>query len=73
MNDRCWKCDEEIEEYCYSATIYFLDGSEETIEEVIYNISGEDMELYEKNIRKEYDNVDYVGFGEFCPYCLASI
>lgn len=28
---------------------------------------------YENEIKKEYDNVDYVEFGEFCSYCLNSI
>ncbi|MEF9991272.1 MAG: hypothetical protein RR835_02300 [Peptostreptococcaceae bacterium] len=71
--ERCWKCEEEIESYCYSATIHFVDGSEETTEDIINDMSDEEIEGYEKEIKKEYDNIDYVGIGEFCPHCLASI
>lgn len=71
--ERCWKCEKEIESYCYSATIYFLNGTEETIEDIMYDMSSKDMEDYEKETKIEYDNVDYVGFGEFCPHCLASM
>ncbi|RGW96678.1 hypothetical protein [Paraclostridium sordellii] len=70
MNDICWKCKEVINEYCYSITIYFLNGDEQVEEEII---TAEDMKNYENDIKKEYDGVDYVGFGEYCPHCLASM
>ena len=67
----CWDCKNKIERYCYSPTIYFLDGSKQNIEEILEDMTEEDMKAYEEEIKKEYDNVDYVGLGEFCPHCLA--
>ncbi|HSQ89373.1 hypothetical protein [Romboutsia sp.] len=70
IDEECSGCHEHLDEYCYSPTIYFKDGTEQNIEEIITGMTQHEMVDYENDIKKEYENVDYVGFGEFCPYCL---
>lgn len=69
--DECYSCGNTLDEYCYSPTIYFKDGTTQNIEDIITGMTEQDMINYEDDIRKEYDNVDYVSFGEFCPCCLS--
>lgn len=69
----CYGCRTYYDDIAYSPTIYFLDGTYENIEDIIVGMTEEEMDAYEKDIKNEYDNVDYVGFGEFCPHCLSCI
>jgi len=69
--DECYSCGYVLDEYCYSPTIYFKDGTTQNIEDIITGMTEQDMINYENDIRKEYDDVDYVSFGEFCPCCLS--
>ena len=71
--DECYSCGYVLDEYCYSPTIYFNDGTTENIEDIITGMTDQDMTDYENDIKKEYENVDYVSFGEFCPCCLSCI
>lgn len=43
------------------------------MEDIISDMSDKEIEDYEKDIKEEYDNVDYVGIGEFCPHCFANM
>lgn len=69
----CWECGEQLDNVVHTPTIYFLDGSMETIEDILSDMTEESMKEYENDIKEEYENVDYVGFGEFCPHCLQSV
>lgn len=68
--EECYSCKQYIDEYAYSPTIYFKDGTEENVEDIITGMTRLDMINYENDIKNKYENVDYVSFGEFCPYCL---
>lgn len=69
----CSGCHQHIDEYCYSPTAYCKDGSYYNIEDIITGMTRQDMIEYEIEIKKEYENVNFVEFGEYCPYCLQCI
>jgi hypothetical protein len=76
MNEeRCYKCEEVIEEYCYSPTVYYKDGECEGIEEMIVTMTEKELQEFqadlEEELKEEDENVDYVEFGVYCPHCLA--
>ena len=71
--EECWCCGEEFIDVVYSPTIHFLDGTKKNIEDILSDISKEALYEYEKKIKEEYENVDYVGYSELCPHCLQCI
>lgn len=71
IDEECSSCHNHLDEYCYSPTIHFKDGTQENIEDIITGMTRQDMINYENDVMNEYENVDYVDFGEFCPYCLS--
>ena len=73
IDEVCWYCSERLDSYVYSPSIYFKDGTQECIDEIISDMTDKDMIDYEDKIKEERDNVDYLGFGKFCPHCLNSV
>lgn len=71
--DCCYKCKLEIEEYAYAPTIYFNNGEEQTVDDIITGMTDQDKLDYEKDLRAEYNNIDYIEFGELCPHCLTGM
>ena len=73
IDEECYHCHTQITEYSYVPTIYYNDGTEERIEEIITGMTFFDMRAYEDDIKKENPNVRSVEFAEYCPLCLSEM
>lgn len=73
IDEECYHCHTQITEYSYVPTIYYNDGTEERIEEIITGMTQADMRAYEDDIKKENPNVRSVKFAEYCPLCLSEM